>query len=314
MDSFNPQRIAVTGAGGFIGRALVSHLEGLGKQVVAISRTPVHASPGIATSQVRDYGDAAELARAIEGCDAVVHLAALAHLNAPAEAFEGNVRAAQAIAKASRAAGIARLIFMSSIGVNGNLTHDRPFTESETPRPAEPYAMSKLRSERAVIDTLASSSTAWTILRPPLVIGPGAPGNFAKLLHAVERGWILPVAAIRNARNLLARANLLQIVALCLHHPAAANELFLAADDEAVSTPDMVRHIAKGLGKPARMVPVPPALLRAGARLAGRAKWADSVCGSLRVDASKARSILGWKPVQRSAEAIEEAARWSIGR
>jgi nucleoside-diphosphate-sugar epimerase len=201
---------------------------------------------------------------------------------------------------------------MSSAGVNGGLTRERPFTETDEPAPASPYAVSKLRSERGVIATLdRSGNTSWVILRPPLVYGPRAPGNFGRLVAAVERGWIIPVGGITNSRSLIGLGNLLELVTLCLDCSAADHQLFLVADGQDVSTPDLVRHIATGLGKTARMISVPEPLLRVGAGMLGRSTWADSLCGSLRIDASKARRLLGWAPGQTAFDGIRQAARES---
>ncbi len=302
-------RIAVTGAAGFIGSALVNHLHTTGTQVLALSSTARSWPAGIRSVPLTSYEDPQELVRIFEGVDAVVHLAARAHRGGNPAEFESNVRSARAIAQACVAAAVRRLVFISSIGVNGNLTVGRPFTEDDLPDPAEPYAHSKLEGENAVFQALSGTATTWTVLRPPLVYGPRAPGNFAKLVHAVQRGWVLPVAGVRNARTLLALDNLLQLMQLCLTHPKASNELFLAGDGEDISTPELLRQIGRGLGKPARMINVPPSLLRAGATLLGRSKLADSLCASLQVNTSKARRVLGWVPKVRPGDAIADAVR-----
>jgi nucleoside-diphosphate-sugar epimerase len=306
------QRIVVTGAGGFVGGALVRHLHAIGKDVVAMSRATSVWPAGVIRATIDSYENPTALRCAVEHADAVVHLAARAHQRGPTADFECNERAAQVIAQASQAAGVRRLILMSSIGVNGNLTHGQPFVESDLPSPVEPYAVSKLRSEAAVIDNLAGSDrTDYVILRPPLIYGPRAPGNFARLVRAIESGWVLPLAGIRNARSLLGLGNLLELLSLCLEHPAAANQLLLVADGEDVSTPDLVRHMARGLGKPARLARVPPSLLRAAAQILGQTRLADSLCGSLQIDASKARQLLGWVPGHATVDGIEQAARES---
>jgi nucleoside-diphosphate-sugar epimerase len=291
---------------------VVRHLHALGKEVIAVSRTAHGWPTGVSHAMIDSYENAAGLALVLKGAEAVVHLAARAHQRGTLADFECNVRAAKAVAHASRVAGVCRLVFMSSIGVNGNLTHARPFVESDPPSPVEPYSVSKLRSEVAIIDGLAGSDrTTYVILRPPLIYGPRAPGNFARLVRAVESGWVLPLAGIRNARSLIGLTNLLELVTLCLEHPAAVNELLLVADGEDISTPDLVLHIAQGLGKPARLASVAPSLLRAGACMLGQARLADSLCGSLQIDASKARQLLGWVPRQAAADGIQQAARES---
>lgn len=290
-------KVAVTGASGFVGQALVARLGAAGHEPVPLSR-----GRGI------DYEDAQAMTARFDGADAVIHLAARAHRGGSDEDFSSNVRAARVAAQAARDAGVERFVLVSSIGVNGNVTHGRPFSESDLPAPVEPYARSKWQAEQSIRSILGGASTDFVIVRPPLVHGPGAPGNFGKLVHAVARGWPLPLASIRNARSLVGLDNLVDFLVRCTAHPAAANELFLVADGEDLSTPDIVRCVGRGLGREARLLPLPPALLRAAARAMGRARIAESLCDSLQVDASKARRLLGWKPRLTAAAGIEAAA------
>lgn len=304
-----PGRIAVTGASGFIGRALVRHLHSHGRAVVAVTRRGGGHPAGVREVQVADYRQPADLARAIAGAQGVVHLAALAHHRATEAEFEASVRAAETVAAAAVREQVPRLVLVSSIGVNGSRTHGPPFTEASAPAPTEPYARSKLRAEQAVAAAVAGSGTEVVVVRPPLVYGPHAPGNFGRLLRLVQRGWPLPVGSVRNARTFIAIDNLLDLLVLCLDHPAAAGELFLAGDAEDLSTPQLVRCIAQGLGRPARLAPFPPRLLMLAATLAGRRRLAESLCASLQVDASKARRVLGWRPRVAAEEGVRRAAR-----
>jgi nucleoside-diphosphate-sugar epimerase len=299
----HPRRLVVTGATGFIGSAVTAHARLATHEVVGLSRSDA--------TLAGSYEDPDALARAFAGADAVVHLAARAHRGGTDADFEGNVRAARAVAQAARTAGVPRLVFLSSIGVNGNVTCGKPFDETDVPAPVEPYARSKLRGEREVLDILDGSDTEWTIARPPLVYGPNAPGNFGRLVRAVARGIPVPVASVRNQRSLVGVDNLADAVLLCATHPAAANQLFLLADGDDVSTPDMIRCIARGLGQPARLWRVPPALLKFGATLLGRTRISQSLCDSLQVDASRVRRMLGWSPAVRTADGIAaSAAAW----
>jgi nucleoside-diphosphate-sugar epimerase len=270
-------KVAVTGASGFVGHALVGGLRAAGHEAVPLSR--------------RDA-----MSERFGGVDAVVHLAARAHRGGDDAAFEPNVTIARMAAEAARDAGVGRFVLVSSIGVNGNVTHGKPFTENDVPAPAEPYARSKWRAEQDVRAILDGSRTSLVIVRPPLVDGPGAPGNIGRLRRAVARGWPLPLASIRNRRSFISIGNLVDVLLLCLVRDEAAGELFLVADSEDISTPDLVRRIARELGRPARLFPFPPALLVAAATVLGRARTARSLCDSLQVDASKARRVLGWSP------------------
>jgi nucleoside-diphosphate-sugar epimerase len=306
-------RTVVTGASGFVGRALVRRLAAHGHEVVAMSRHGWNAPAGARQVIVSRYDDEVATAAALEGAQALVHLAALAHRRGDADAFAVNEAVTSALVRASAQAGIARFVFVSSIGVNGHATHGRPFTEANPPAPAEPYALSKLRSEQAVVAGLAGvAGTSYTLIRPPLVYGPRAPGNFGKLVRAVQRGWPLPFAGARNARSLIGLDNLLGLIETCLDHPAAANELFLAADGEDVSTRQIVEHIAQGLGRPPRLWHAPAGLLRFVAGALGRGRSVESLFGDLQVDAGKARARLGWVPAVRVAQGLQQAARESV--
>jgi nucleoside-diphosphate-sugar epimerase len=298
-------RLVVTGASGFIGRVLVRQARERGQEVVALSR----GAPPLQGH----YNDLPALAGACEGADAVVHLAARAHRGGKDEDFDGNVQAMRAVAQAARAARVPRFVLLSSIGVNGNRTQGKPFDERDAPAPVEAYARSKLRCEQELPSLLAGSATAWTIVRPPLVYGPEAPGNFGMLVGLVQRGMPVPVGAVRNARSLVGVQNLCDAILLCATHPAAAGELFLLADGEDLSTPEIVGCIARGLGRPPRLVTVPPALLKLGARLVGRPRIAESLCDSLQVDASKVRRVLGWTPGTTTRDGIARAMAPAAG-
>jgi nucleoside-diphosphate-sugar epimerase len=293
-------RVAVTGASGFVGQALVARLRAGGHEIVALSR-----GEGV------DYADAGVMTARFEGAQAVVHLAARAHTGGGDEAFAANVQVARVAAQAARDARVGRFVLVSSIGVNGNATHGKPFTEDDVPAPAEPYARGKWRAEQEVQALLAGTRTSLVIVRPPLVYGPNAPGNMGKLFRAVARGWPLPLASIANRRSFIGIDNLLDVLTLCMHHPAAGGELFMVADGEDVSTPQLVRCIARGLGREANLLPFPPALLVLTAKALGRGRTAQSLCDSLQVDASKARRLLGWTPAMTTSQGIERtAAAW----
>jgi len=206
---------------------------------------------------------------------------------------------------------VRRLVLLSSIGVNGNFTRSHPFTEADVPAPIQPYSRSKLRAEEVV----KASEVEHVIVRPPLVYGANAPGNFARLVYLMARGWPLPLASIRNERSLVGVHNLCDFIVQCATHPSAANELFLVADSEDLSTPDVARCIARGLRKPVRLWPAPPALIVALAAIVGRKREAQGLCKSLQVDASKARRLLGWSPQVNAREGLEQAARdWKFAR
>ena len=298
--SMQARRIVVTGASGFIGRVLVRRAREAGHDVIPLSRTD-GTLPG-------SCEEADVLSRIFDGADAVVHLAARAHLGGTDSDFEVNVRVTAAVARAARAARVGRVVLLSSIGVNGSASRGKPFDENDPPAPTQPYARSKLRCEQELQSLLQGSRTEWTIARPPLVYGPNAPGSFGQLVKAVARGWPLPLGSVQNRRTLVGVDNLCGAILASALEPGAAGQLFLIADNEDVSTPEIVRCIAQGLQRRERMWSVPPSLLKLGASLAGRPRIAEGLCDSLQVDASKARRLLHWTPQVRTRDGIVQAA------
>lgn len=296
-DSF-ASRVLVTGANGFVGAALVRRLQASGHEVCGVSRSGEAASSGLHC--VRRYEDAAPL---MAGQACLVHLAARVHVMNDAEqdplaAFRAaNVTLTENLARQAAAAGVRRFVFISSIKVNGEATlPGRPFTENDASAPQDAYGISKMEAEQGLRQIAAETGMELVIVRPPLVYGPGVRANFAALLRAVARGIPLPLACIDNRRSLVALDNLLDFIVTCIGHPAAANQTFLVSDGEDLSTPELVRRMARAVGRPARLIPVPVWLLVAGARLLGKQDQLQRLSGNLQLDISKARDLLGWQP------------------
>ena len=258
--------------------------------------------------------------RALPDVEVVVHLAARAHVlkdtaEDPLESFRAvNVDGTVNLADQTLRAGIRRFIFISSIGVNGNQTFDQAFSESDPPYPQGSYAISKLEAEVALCRLFAGSQTELVIVRPPLVYGRDAPGNFGSLMRAVQRGWPLPLGAVHNQRSLVYVGNLVDAIITCLEHPAAAGQTYLVSDGDDVSTPELIRRIAISLGRPARLLPVPPALLRLAGQLTGKTAEVERLLGSLVIDSSKIRRELGWTPPFTMEQGLAETMEWFQGR
>ena len=313
--------ILVTGANGFVGRAMVARLRRDGAAVRAAMRT--RQAENLNAAEVfcgLDIGGATDWAPALRGVETVIHCAARVHVMRdtgadPLQEFRRvNVQGSVNIATQAIEAGVKRFVFVSSIGVNGAETFDRAFQADDAPAPHSPYAQSKLEAEVALRRLSAQFGIELVIVRPPLVYGPDAPGNFSTLIRAIHRGIPLPFGAVDNLRSLVALDNLVDLLALCGNHPAAAGQIFLVSDGEDVSTPTLLHRIASALGRSARLLPVPVLLLRGAARLLGRAGAAQSLCGSLQVNISKTRKLLRWSPTVGMEAALANTARQYLGQ
>lgn len=297
-------RVLVTGASGFLGSALVAVLKQQGHDVVATTRRSVSAPvKGVDYRVVGDLGGAPDWQSPLQNIDVVVHTAARVHImdessDDPLEAFrQVNVLAALDLARQAAEAGVSRFVFISSIKVSGEQTRpDIPFRADDVSRPTDPYGISKLEAEDGLLALAPETGMEVVVIRPPLVYGPGVKGNFASMITLVQKGIPLPLGAIRNKRSLVGIGNLVDLIVRCLDQPAAANQVFLAGDGEDLSTTELLRGVAKAMGKPVRLIPVPASVLKFGATLLGKEAIAQRLLGSLQVDISKARELLGWTP------------------
>jgi len=231
----------------------------------------------------------------------VIHAAARAHIikdevaDPQMEYRRINLDGTLNFARQASASGVKRFIFVSSIGVNGNF-NTQPFTENDMPNPAEFYAQSKWEAEQGLWEIQRETGMEIVIIRPPLVYGPNAPGNFGSLMRWVGKSVPLPFGAINNQRSLVALDNLVDLIITCIDHPAAANQVFLAGDGQDLSTTELLRGVARAAKKPSRLIPIPSSILMLAASLLGKKTVAQRLLGSLRVDISKARDLLGWEP------------------
>jgi nucleoside-diphosphate-sugar epimerase len=307
--------ILVTGSTGFIGRRLCSRLaaEGYLLRCAVRSLAQVQADDRIC---VGDIGPETRWKEGLSGIDAVVHTAAGTHVMAeqavdPLDEYRRiNVHGTLNLARQAAEAGVRRFVFLSSIKVNGERTlPDSPFTPDDVPAPEDSYGKSKLEAEQGLQQLAQQTGMDVVIIRPPLVYGPGVKGNFARMMRLVEKGVPLPLGAVRNQRSLVGLDNLVDLIVTCIDHPEAANQIFLAGDGEDVSTPELLRGLAKAMDKPARLIPLPAGVLMFGATLLGKRAVAQRLLGSLQVDISKTREMLGWEPLISVETALKEAVR-----
>ena len=246
----------------------------------------------------------------LDGVGTVVHLAAIAHRSSLDDGELRRVNCDAAIRLAEAAAGsVRRFVFLSSVKVHGEDSGNGTYAEDDTLNPQDSYGRSKLEAERALTETAARYGIELVIIRPPLVYGPEVKANFLRLLGWVDSGLPLPFASMRNRRSLIYVGNLVDAIARFAEHPAACGP-FLVSDDESVSTPELVSRIARALGRPARLLPVPPALLRVAGIIAGRRDEIRRLTGNLAIDSLRARRLLNWRPPYTLDAGLAQTARW----
>lgn len=305
-------RYLVTGATGFVGGALLNELKRRKADAVGVGRT-IRSGIDFGVGEVDAH---TEWRRALCGVDCVVHAAGRAHILRDAEedplaAFRRvNVEGTRRLAIQAVESRVRRLVFISSIGVNGISTDGRgPFTHEDLPAPSEPYGQSKLQAEVALQEIAASTGLEVVIIRPPLVYGPGVGANFLRLLRLVRRGWPLPLDGIDNRRSLVALDNLVDMLICSSDHVAAAGNTFMVSDDDDISTPDLLRRLGAAMGIHVRLLRVPRTMLLQGARLIGRRGEAERLLGSLQVDIRRTQRLLGWTPPISVDEGIRRTVR-----
>ncbi|WP_332262021.1 NAD-dependent epimerase/dehydratase family protein [Pseudomonas putida] len=303
----------VTGASGFVGRALVEQLRLDSSLQLRLAHRRVDEKSHAEFVRVGDVNGATDWQAALLGVDAVIHLAARAHIldgrdaDPLAEFRKTNTQGTLNLAHQAALAGVRRFVFISSIGVNGAQTKGQAFTELSPAAPHSPYAQSKYEAERGLLEMAGAGGMEIVIIRPPMVFAAHAPGNFARLMKLISLPLPLPFGGMRNQRSLVSLQNLIGFIEVCLKSPRAANEVFLICDGDDVSTEEMVRDLAQGLGCRRWLMPFPEAIIRWLAMATGRQNIYIQLFGSLQVDSSKAREMLQWKPCVGTRQALKQA-------
>lgn len=350
IDKVATQYYFITGATGFVGSALIKRLLRENYRLTAAvlaGEGAGHLSESVERVTVVPLSESSDYTPAMQNVDTVIHLAARVHVmketaTEPLEEFRKvNLYGTKRLARQAAKAGVKRFVFMSTIGVNGDNSGDKPYTDGDVPYPHNPYSVSKNEAELALQQISIETGMEVVIIRAPLVYGAGNPGNFLSLLRIVSKGIPLPLASIQNKRSLIYVGNLVDALATCATHPAAAGKTYLVSDGVDVSTPELVRRVAHALGVPPRLVPFPVSVMKFIAKLLDNfgfwilnfrlfgskdlnseskiqnSKFTGAVnrlTGSLTVDSSKFRNELGWKPPFTMEEGLGETARWFKGK
>lgn len=311
-------RVLVTGASGFVGRALLERMSTMDAfELVAALRRPGPTLPkGVVSTPVSELDSGTSWHAALSGVDVVIHAAARVHVMLdeaadPLSEFRRvNVEGTLNLGRQAAASGVRRFIFISSIKVNGEQTRPGvPYTADDVPAPVDPYGVSKMEAELGLRALAEESGMEVVIIRPVLVYGPGVKANFLSMMRWLSKGLPLPLGAIQNMRSLVALDNLVDLIVTCVGNPSAANQVFLVSDGEDLSTKELLCRMGQALGKPARLLPIPSWLLEGCASMLGKRALSQRLCGSLQVDVEKTRSLLGWEPSTSVDEALRQSAR-----
>lgn len=308
-------KVMLTGASGFVGQAAAEAFSNVGIEVVRTTRITTNNTVGIGNVDCKT-----DWRRALNGCAAVVHLAARAHVIRddaidPLAVYRSvNTEGTLNLATQAAAAGVRRFIFVSSVKVNGeSTTPGTAFKEIDVPCPEDPYGISKHAAEVGLRKIANETGLEVVFIRPPLVYGPGVKGNFSTLMRWLKRGIPLPLASVTdNRRSLVALDNLVDLLLTCIEHPAAANEIFLVSDGIDLSTAELLQRLGLAMGKPVRLLPVSPSSLQAAANLLGKSDMARRLLGNLQLDISHTCQKLGWKPPISVDEGLRRAAQGFI--
>ncbi|WP_047238256.1 UDP-glucose 4-epimerase family protein [Chromobacterium subtsugae] len=299
----------ITGADGFVGRDLVQTLLHINNEVIPTSRSGKNGC--IATGDLSENYDWCQI---LTDCDVVIHLAARVHqmhdtTPDPLSEFRRvNTSGTLHLARQAISAGVKRFVFISSVKVNGEESAI-PYSENSSPQPSDPYALSKWEAEQGLLQLAKESTMEIVIIRPPLVYGPGVKGNFLSLIKIVQYGIPLPFKSIKNLRSLVGLSNLVDFIILCADRnrsPKAAGQVFLISDGSDISTPELIEKVSTACNLKPKLICFPPLLLNLIATFMRKKEAANRLLGSLQVDITKARSMLGWQPIMTMDQQLRQ--------
>jgi len=307
-------KIIVTGASGFIGTTVCRRIISDGQDVLPVYRNDRHS--GLAIGNIDGSTD---WHHSLSNITHVIHTAARVHVMKEGvadpllEFRKINVDGTLNLARQAADSGVKRFIFLSSVKVNGEQTEDgRAFTERDMSVPKDPYGISKFEAETGLHKLASETCMEIVIIRPPLVYGPGVKANFLSLMKLVSSGIPLPFGKIDNQRSMVFLDNLVDFIMTCISHPEAANQTFLVSDGEDLSVTQLLRQLASAMDRQSRLIPVPPSWLQFGFSMVGNKSMADRLCGSLQVDITKARTLLGWSPIWSVNEGLNKTVQFFL--
>ncbi len=310
--------ILVTGPNGFVGTQVCRELISRGEKVIGAQFHQAQLPDGCRSIMVGEIGPETDWRKALCGVETVLHLAGRVHImkdtaaDPMAEFRKINVEGTRRLVESASQAKVRRLVFLSSVKVNGEMTDNikGPFKETDVPAPEDAYGISKWEAEQVLRKIGQETGIEVVIIRSPLIYGPGVKANFYNLIKLIDRGIPLPFGCICNQRSLLGMTNLIDVICLSIEHPAAAGETFFASDGADVSTPELVRRIAHAFGKSAMLLPISEWVLKLAGKATGRLDQVNRLCGSLQIDSSKIQRMLAWTPPCSMYEELEIVVNW----
>ena len=313
--------LLITGANGFVGKALCNYASNSNFKVRALTRTRNDFKCGIQNVICEDFNTADSVLKSMKGVDVVVHLAARVHVmrensSDPLATYRAvNVDLTLNLARQAAAAGVRRFIYLSSIKVNGERTEiGTPFDADDVPAPLDPYGVSKMEAEIALFELSRLTGMEVVVIRPLLVYGPGVKANFRAVMRWLSRRVPLPLGAINNLRSMVGLDNLLSLIIACISHPKAAGQVFLVSDGQDVSVTQLLQKLAKAMKIPAVLVPVPVTIIKFAAAMLGKSAVTQRLCDNLQVDIEKTKVMLNWAPPLSLDEGLKLTVDWYLSQ